>query len=810
MNTIDENFPYIIDILTSQKYPLNNKSIFLVGRSEEAHLTVLDINCSRKQFQIEFSNDRYFLVPVSPNNPTYLDGKAIKEKTPLPNNSTIQAGTCQFRFHEKKDSIESSSQPLGISDQSTIIGKPFSLPDFVPPIGGTILSTPDLLAEITLDKPIVLSGTQFFGRDLSKASICLDHPQVSRIHAQIQKTSGNVIITDLRSANGTFVNGKRIDSPKALELGDRIDIGPYSLQFDGSNLIPASRAGNIEIMAWNLSRVLSSGRVLLDNITFLIKPKEMVALIGPSGSGKTTLLSALSARQPADSGAVFLNKRDLYSNYENLKQDMVLVPQKELLFEQLTVDRMLFYTAKLRLPPDTSEREIKILVDEMLETTKMTHHRSTVISRLSDGQRKRVVLANELLSKPSLIFLDEVTSGLDEQSDKDLMQLFKSLSEGGKTIVCITHSLGQIEATCHLVCILTEGGKLAFLGSPAEALIYFKIPKLGDIYQILSQKEPSFWQEVFLSSIEYQKYIKDRIPQSASIQPINVITRSKSFNEIINENIRQIRILFLRQSECIVSDFKSLAALVAQPILVSLLLLILFQDVGKNITLQSTIDITHLFFLAQISCFWFGCNNASKEIIKDRNMFRRERDFNLGVMSFYLSKLIFFSLVSCCQAFLVLSFMWYFCSPPGSILMICLILFLQAIAGTVLGLAISVYSNTESTAVNLIPLALIPQIILSGLIAAPLKGIALTISKLFVTCYWGYQAMISVIPDKVAADAGISQENTIEIIFILLFHIIAYTIAALTGMYLQERRDIVFIRALILLAEKTKAIGGIK
>jgi len=259
-----------------------------------------------------------------------------------------------------------------------------------------------------------------------------------------------------------------------------------------------------------------------------------------------------------------------------------------------------------------------------------------------------------------------------------------------------------------------------------------------------------------------------------------------------------------------VSDFKSLAALVAQPILVSLLLLILFSDVGKNITVNSIEKILHLFFLAQISCFWFGCNNASKEIIKDRNMFRRERDFNLGVVSFYLSKLILFSLVSCCQAFLVVSFMWYFCSPPGSIFAICLILFLQAIAGTVLGLAISVYSNTESTAVNLIPLALIPQIILSGLIAKPLEGFALTVSKTFVTCYWGYQAMISIIPTHILADFAIPQEKTIEIIFILLFHIIIYTIVALTGMYLQERRDIVFIRALILLAEKTKAIGGIK
>lgn len=810
MNKSDEIFPYIIDILTSKKYPLGNNSIFLVGRSEEANLIVLDINCSRKQFQIEFVNDRYFLVPVSPNNPTYLDGKVVKEKTLIPNNSTIQAGTCQFRFHEKKDTNEPSLQQVGISNQSTIIGKPFSLPELVQPVGGTILSTPDVLAEVTLDRPIVLNGTQFLGRDSGKASICLDHPQVSRIHAQIQKSPGNVIITDLRSANGTFVNGKKIDSPIILNVGDKIDIGPYSLQFDGANLIPASRAENIEIMAWNLSRILNSGRVLLDNIAFLIKPKEMVALIGPSGSGKTTLLSALSARQPADSGAVFLNKRDLYSNYENLKQDMVLVPQKELLFEQLTVDRMLFYTAKLRLPPDTTDQEIKILVDEMLETTKMTHHRGTVISRLSGGQRKRVVLANELLSKPSLIFLDEVTSGLDEQSDKELMQLFKSLAEGGKTIVCITHSLGQIETTCHLVVILTEGGKLAFLGSPSEALAYFKIPKLGDIYEVLSQKDPAYWQQSFLSSEEFQKYIKSRIPQGTSIQPINVITRSKTIRELTNENIRQIGILFLRQSECMISDFKALGAMIAQPILVSILLLMLFHDVGKNINVKSIQNITHLFFLAQISCFWFGCNNASKEIIKDRNMFRRERDFNLEILSFYFSKLILFSIVSCFQSFLVVIFMWYFCSPPGSIFMISLILFLQAVAGTVLGLAISAYSNTESTAVNLIPLALIPQIILSGLIAAPLKGIALAVGKFFVTCYWGYQGMISVIPTNIASDFDISQEKTFEVMLLLFFHIIIYAIIALGGMYVQERRDIVFIRALVLLAEKTKSLRGIK
>ena len=99
----------------------------------------------------------------------------------------------------------------------------------------------------------------------------------------------------------------------------------------------------------------------------------------------------------------------------------------------------------------------------------LTQRRDMLIRHLSGGQVKRASLANELVARPSLLFLDEVTSGLDEQTDREVMELFRQVADGGKTVVCITHSLANVEATCHLVVILTEGGRLAFVGTPEEA-----------------------------------------------------------------------------------------------------------------------------------------------------------------------------------------------------------------------------------------------------------------------------------------------------------------------------------------------------
>ena len=118
---------------------------------------------------------------------------------------------------------------------------------------------------------------------------------------------------------------------------------------------------------------------------------------------------------------------------------------------------------------------------------------------------------------PACLFLDEVTSGLDEQTDREVMQLFRQVADGGKTVVCITHSLANVEATCHLVVILTEGGRLAFMGTPDEAKAYFGIARLGDVYLKLAERTPQEWHDRFRSSEFYQRYVTDRLPSGIAL-----------------------------------------------------------------------------------------------------------------------------------------------------------------------------------------------------------------------------------------------------------------------------------------------------
>src|SRR5262249_9712358 len=221
----------------------------------------------------------------------------------------------------------------------------------------------------------------------------------------------------------------------------------------------------------------------------------------------TTLLSMLSGRTAPDRGAVLVNGEDLHANFVALKQDIAVVPQRDVLHDTLGVGAALRYTAELRLPPDTGRDEIEASVSDLLEVVGLAKRRGTLIRHLSGGQVKRASLANELMARPSLLFLDEVTSGLDEQTDREMMELFRQVADSGKTVVCITHSLANVEATCHLVVTLTEGGRLAFVGTPEEAKAYFGVARLGDVYRKLAGRGPQEWQAAFRASPFFARYV---------------------------------------------------------------------------------------------------------------------------------------------------------------------------------------------------------------------------------------------------------------------------------------------------------------
>jgi ABC-type multidrug transport system ATPase subunit len=772
-------YPALLELATQRLHPLGASESFLVGRNETADVCVFDPTCSRHHFRLVRQGGRHLVEPLSAHNPTYLNGRAVTKPEPVAHGNVVQAGQTLLQFLTEP---AGSATAREAANASRTASPPTVLGD-APAAGGALLDS----------AAFPLAGVTFLGREQRRVQVHLPHPQVSRQHACIAPHGRTATLTDLRSANGTFVNGRRV-AVAALRPGDQIDIGPYALQFTGTALIPRPRSDNVELVARGVRRVVRSrdtGKplTLLDDVTLVVRPREFVCLLGPSGSGKTTLLSALSGRSAPDAGAVLLNGKDLYAHFEALKQDMAVVPQKDVLHESLGVGRALWFTAKLRLPPDTSPAEIETALREMLETVGLTARRGTAIRHLSGGQVKRASLANEILCKPSLLFLDEVTSGLDEQTDREVMHLFRSLADAGKTVVCITHSLANVERTCHLVVVLTPGGKLAFVGKPAEALGYFGIDRLGDVYDRLAEKPAEHWQQAFRQSPLWGRYVAERLPAEAATPPPPAAPEERRAGRRLRQFWRQTVLLTARYAAIWRGDYAALLAMAGQALLVAVLLGVVFGDLGKTADpFEHARQSVNLLFLLAVSGFWFGCNNAAKEIVKERTIYTRERDFNLLVGSYYASKLLLLTTISCLQAALLFAIVRAWCHPPGPWAPELAVLLMLALAGVTLGLAISALAPTEEMAITLIPAAVIPQIILSGVIA-PLDGVSKALALLGVSTYWGKRGLDACLPADVARAApGLEQHSTGGTLLVLLAHAAAGMVVALAVLYWQNRR----------------------
>jgi len=291
--------------------------------------------------------------------------------------------------------------------------------------------------------------------------------------------------------------------------------------------------------------------MLLSDISLQIKSCDFVCIIGPSGSGKTTLLKILSGRNKPTHGQVVVDCIDLFQNFNVLKKKIAFVPQRDILYEKLSTESGLTYTAKLRLAPDTTPLQIQNTVSQTIQSVGLTERASTQIENLSGGQRKRSCLGNEILSQPEILFLDEVTSGLDEHSDQEIMSLLKDLASAGKAIIMVTHNLANIEQTCNKVIILSKHGCLAFYGTPDEAKEYFGIDSLGQIYPVLEKQSPREWMHKF------KLFSSCVIAQNTPRSPVEVVHNAAD-KDIRNIFIRQIQILLDRRFHIQMLDLRSL------------------------------------------------------------------------------------------------------------------------------------------------------------------------------------------------------------------------------------------------------------
>jgi ABC-type multidrug transport system ATPase subunit len=689
--------------------------------------------------RIEMGTEGLVLVPLALGSQTLLNGTPVQGTIPIFPGDRVTLG-------KSGPTVELISiEPTGFAAAGPIAGYSQTFRADV--------RHRALLRGSESSERFEIGGGGVIGREARSAQFHLDHPHVSRWHALLSVEGRRVVINDLESSNGTFVNGRQINRATTLVSGDRIDIGPFSIEFDGSALVSRSRSNNIELVASGLRRVVNdraSGAplALLDDVNVVVRPREFVCVLGPSGSGKSTLLAILSGRNPPSTGSVLLNGEDLYADFEALKGDIAVVPQRDVLHDTLALGAALRYTAQLRLPSDHTRDDLEASVSDILEVVGLASRRGMLIKQLSGGQTKRASLANELVARPSLLFLDEVTSGLDEQTDREVMELFRQVADGGKTVVCITHTLANVDATCHLVVILTEGGRLAFVGTPDEAKAYFGMARLGDVYQKLAERTPREWHDRFRSSVYFQRYVADRLPPGAA-QARPARQAQEQRRPAGASALRQCWVLTRRYVAIWRGDRQALMALVAQSVLVSLLLCLVFgrlSDVSNP--LERGPRTENLLNLMVVSCFWFGCNTAAKELVKERIIFHRERDYNLRVMPYIVSKFLVLTFIGALQATMLFAIVRSWCGPPGAVAAQWVTVTALAVAGTAVGLLLSSLARTEEVATALVPIAVIPQIILAGLVA-PLKGLMKAIARIVVTVYWGQQAVEHLLPNDV-------------------------------------------------------------
>jgi ABC transport system ATP-binding/permease protein len=595
-------------------------------------------------------------------------------------------------------------------------------------------------------QPIKLGAPELtIGRDPDN-SVVLAHPQVSGRHAKLAREGGAYRVIDLHSTNHIYVNGQPVTS-QLLKMGDELRIGPYRLVYETTQLIQYDESQTIRLDAVHLTKRRNK-RTLLNDISLSIPPRAFVALVGASGAGKSTLLDALSGLRPADKGTVLCNGQDFYRYRAHFETQIGYVPQEDIVHRELTVERALYYAARLRLPGDFTPAQLEQRISEVLEDVELADQRQQVVKQLSGGQRKRVSLALELLANPGLFFLDEPTSGLDPGLDRKMMALLRKLADKGHTIVLVTHATNNINV-CDYVCFLTRGGRLAYFGPPESAKTYFEKTEFAEIYSALEATPerpdaPEAAETRFLASPEYGGYIEQPLSEIAHLESAKPDTR-RSWRLNLSQPWTQWVVLTTRYLELLKNDPVNLSILLLQAPVIALLLM---SFASSNVFINSNgVDapVRAPLFLMVVAAVWFGIINAVREIVKEAPIYRRERAMRLGIIPYVFSKVGVLGVLCLVQSLVLIAVMgWKAGYPTHGVfwppfLELYTALALTSLSGLMIGLTLSAVAPNADRAISLVPLIMLPEIIFSGSLFQ-LSGVLGGIANLMAT-RWGFAAL---------------------------------------------------------------------
>ncbi len=491
----------------------------------------------------------------------------------------------------------------------------------------------------------------------------------------------------------------------------------------------------------NIQYQFHNGKVGLHNFSFSEESGRLIGIMGSSGAGKSTLLNILNGNLKPTAGTVFINKIDLHQ-FKSIRQGLVgYISQDDLLIEELTVFQNLWFNAQLCFA-NLNDNERIVKVNRTIEELGLSEVRdlkvgSALEKTISGGQRKRVNIALELIREPSILFVDEPTSGLSSRDSENIMDLLKELALKGKLIFVVIHQpSSNIFKLFDRLLLMDIGGYPVYYGNPVESVIYFKTlvdlnkanesecsecgnvnpeqifdileSRLVDEHGIITSKRK-------INPKEWNLFFKRSIGHASETTDYNYIFPQNSFKK--PSRFAQFKVFFKRDFLSKLSNAQYMTInLLEAPLLALLMGYFLRYSPEKEYTYFSNVNIPAYFLICVIASLFFGLTVSAEEIIKDKKIRKREKFLNLSEHSYLLSKITLLFILSAIQSAFFVVVGHLMMGISGLYLQDWFILFSVSCFANLLGLNISATFNSAITIYILIPILIIPQLLLSGVL----------------------------------------------------------------------------------------------
>lgn len=509
---------------------------------------------------------------------------------------------------------------------------------------------------------------------------------------------------------------------------------------DGSDSEIVFRAENVSYF------FRGSNTQALHQLNVVEKNGTLVGIMGGSGSGKSTLLNVLNGNYAPTYGTVSINGIDIHNDGGRLEGVIGYVAQDDLLIEELTVFQNLYYNAKLCFG-QKSDEEIAELVDLTLGQLGLFEARelkvgSPLEKTISGGQRKRLNIALELIREPSLLFVDEPTSGLSSRDSENIMDLLKELTLRGKLVFVVIHQpSSDIFKMFDKLFLLDQGGYPIYYGNPVESIIYFK--KLVNhvnlnesecvtcgnvnpeqIFNIIESRVVDEYGNLTvhrkITPREWNNFFNVIIGNHISSKPVMAEPPRSAF--VIPDLLRQLKVFLTRDVLSKLSNTQYMVInLFEAPALALLLSFFLkFFQSGRGLetryVFRESENIPQFLFISVIVALFLGLTVSAEEIIRDQRILKREKFLNLSRGSYLMAKIGVMFVISAIQTFTFVVIGNTVLGIEGMMLPFWLVLFSTSCFANLLGLNISASFNSAKVIYIIIPILIIPQLLFSGVI----------------------------------------------------------------------------------------------